>query len=140
MPTSGRRSILTMNILRTILHYQDSNSDKVYIVEVNQLTGPKPYMVMTTWGRRNALRLSSQVKDNYATQSEAMQVARKLVTDKTKGKGAYKLAMAGLKIPGLANHVETNVTHVISAAKNAGPKATSIELIVDPQLKRNIKV
>lgn len=129
------------NILRTILHYQDATSDKVYIVEVNKLTGAKPYIVMTTWGKRSAPRLSSQIKAEFTSEYQAIGEARKLVDNKMRGKSAYKVAARGLTIAGLTIHQQTNVGDVISAGKTAAPKKVEVELITHAQdLKRNIRI
>lgn len=129
-----------MNISRTILHYQDATSDKVYIVEVSKLTGAKPFVVMTTWGKRTAPRLSSQIKDTFTAEYQAIACARKLVEDKRRGKSAYKLAISGLVIPGFVNHTEVNAGHVVQAAKTAAPKQTEIHLVDDSDFKRSIKI
>lgn len=105
------------NLSRTILHCTTGTSDKVYVLDINQLAGKvkKPYVVMTTWGPREATRLSSQIKDEFATVWEATSLVTKMVKDK--GKAGYRTAAANLKIPGLkslgldlSKIVENNMT------------------------------
>ena len=126
-----------MNISRTILHYDDGSSDKVYIVDVNRLpSGEKPYVVMTTWGRRTAPRLSNQIKDCFNTEREANRERDKLVHKKRTGRDAYQLALSKLTIPGLAS-LGTAADVLIESST---VQKSESRVIDDSNLRRSIKL
>ncbi len=129
-----------MNILRKILHYKDSTSDKVYIVEVNKLTGTKPYVVMATWGKRDTDRLSSQVKEQFQHEIAALDYARKLLDDKKKGRFPYKDARANISIPALAAHDKVNVSHIMESNSKKTVSNTVVDLVDESAFTRNIKL
>jgi predicted DNA-binding WGR domain protein len=126
-----------MNLRRDILHYQDSTSDKVYIVEINQLTGtPKPYVVVATWGKRSATRLNSQIKETFSSLGEANSYANKLVYDKGRGRDAYQKATKGLIIPGL-NQL-SSITAVQAGITNSSSQVVNVS--VEEPTRRKIKL
>jgi predicted DNA-binding WGR domain protein len=105
-----------------ILHCTDGGSDKVYIVEVDQLYNK--YVVTTTYGPRDAEILTARIIYNDHDQYTANRKAEKVVNEKLrKGYKPYK----GSKLPGynkkaattLLNKVETKteVTAVIPVAR-----------------------
>jgi len=87
-----------MNIFRKILHCNKDGSDKVYIVEVNKVTDQ--FVVLVSWGRRTAPRLSNQIKCEVVRELEALRQAEKLVSAKQHGKDKYVLAKPSLDING----------------------------------------
>ena len=70
-----------------ILHYNKGNSDKVYIVEVIQHTteDEEKYSVLTSWGRRTAPRLSTQVRVDREPFFIAKEEFQKITRQKEKG-------------------------------------------------------
>ncbi len=129
-----------MNILRKKLHYKDETSDKVYIIDVNKITGSKPYIVMASWGARDADRLSSQIKGEFQFESQALDVARKLLDDKKKGRSGYKDARANIVIKGLAQHDKANVSHVMNEGAKGHVNNTVVDIVDDKAFTRNIKI
>lgn len=129
--------IFDMNLKRTVLHFQNSTSDKVYIIEVNQLTGPKPYVVVATWGKRDAPRLNSQIKDAFSALGTATAFADKLIFEKQRGKDAYRLAARELNIPGL-NQISAIAAVQAGAVSNV--TETKINEITEGPLRRKIKI
>lgn len=127
------------NLSRTILHCVTPTSDKVYVIDVNELStkAKKPYVVMTTWGKREAPRLSSQIKDEYATSGEAVQVATHLM--RAKLKTGYVRAGTSLKIPGLKS-LGLDLSKIVENNISTPTQAVKLEL-EDPTLHvRKIKV
>lgn len=69
----------------TTLHYQDDRSDKIYEVELFEVTKNQHYMVNFHYGRRGS-RLRNGIKtDGYVPLVEAEKVFQKLVQEKIKG-------------------------------------------------------
>lgn len=103
-----------MNIFRQLLHCKRPNSDKVYIVEVNDIN--KNYIVTATWGQREAPRLCSQIKYEGNSLLSATSMANKLIRQKMNGKDAYKKVEAGLiDIPGFKpKNISAAEVHVAS--------------------------
>jgi predicted DNA-binding WGR domain protein len=131
-----------MNIFRKILHHKSDNSDKVYVIDINKLpaSNPKPYIVSVTWGKRDAPRLSSQIKGEFTHDFGATGLATKLINDKRNGKKGYKDAARDIVIPGLAPLGQVNIA-MISASNREVPTHNVVIDIPDPSLsKRNIKV
>ena len=68
----------------TTLHYQDDRSDKIYEVELFEVTKNQHYMVNFHYGRRGS-RLRNGIKtDGYVPLVEAEKVFQKLVHEKIK--------------------------------------------------------
>lgn len=88
-----------MLIYQTRLYCQKDNSDKVYIVHVDQ-TKPNEFVVSTSWGKRVAKHLNTQIKVVTQTRNSAINQAEALVRAKTSSAGDYKLAPSSLDIPG----------------------------------------
>lgn len=128
-----------MNLRRDILHYRDTSSDKVYIIEINQLAGAKPYVVVATWGKRNAPRLNSQIKEAFTSLTSANALADKLVYDKRRGKDAYQIAARGLEIPGLQQVSSIAALHA-GAAPIITENQTQINIVADSPARRRIKL
>ena len=129
-----------MNLRRNILHYRDSTSDKVYIIEVNQLAGAKPYVVVATWGKRTAPRLNSQIKDAFTSQFSANALADKLVYDKQRGKDAYRPAAAGLEIPGLQQVSSIAALHAGATPSQNSSSSVEINTVAEGPTRRKIKL
>lgn len=127
-----------MNILRKILHYQDSSSDKVYIIDINKIG--QEYIVTATWGKRSAPRLSSQIKGEFHSEWQASNLAKKLIDDKKRGKSPYKDAAHNLTIDGLPKLNKVGLGQVHVSNKSTTPSSITIELHEDLKVKRNIKL
>jgi hypothetical protein len=125
-----------MNIFRNILHCKTKTSDKVYILEVNHID--KQYTVLATWGKRDAPRLSSQIKGEYSDQRTALRQAEKWTNDKIRGKDNYKLVNnTDIKIPG---HSMKGTTVDKILLDNNNPSTATINKITDVGSLRKIKM
>jgi predicted DNA-binding WGR domain protein len=118
------------NISRTILHHKSENSDKVYIIDVNRITGEYPYVVSATWGKRQAPNLSCMVKGTFRNEYQAKALATSLIADKRKSKAGYEVALPGLEITGLQalKHANASILH----ASNKEPVNPNIVMNVLP--------
>lgn len=120
-----------MNISTEILHYQDGSSDKVYIVEVNEISGN--YIVTTSYGGREAAILTSRIIYQGDSQFQAEYEARKVTRQKT-NKG-YEPIAKNLKINGYKPK-QVSVTQVAvdnsqaatEVIKKAAPTGRKIKL------------
>lgn len=128
-----------MNILRKILHCNTNNSDKVYIIDVNKLNTQPPYIVTATWGKREAPRLSSQIKGEFASEWQATDLAKRLINDKRKSKD-YNDAASNLVIPGLKPLKLVSAAHIHESNRIAVDRSVTIDLVDDQTLIRSIKV
>jgi predicted DNA-binding WGR domain protein len=91
---------------RKVLSYQDEKSDKVYIVELYDVTPASATLklntIITSWGRRLSPRLSSQIKCDSVIPIKAIVQYRKIVDSKLKT-GYVRLTESDLQsfvIPG----------------------------------------
>ena len=83
-------------ITELILHCLDAHSDKVYIFEIHEKTDF--YFLSSSWGKREAVNLASQIKGRFALLTQATNEMNRLA-NKKKRKG-YVRAALDLKIPG----------------------------------------
>ena len=115
-----------MNVYREILHCAKNGSDKVYIVEVNAVGAE--FIVVATWGPRNAPRLSNQIKFETTREPQAITYAVKLGNEKKRSKDKYEIAKKGLSITGFKQE-SVAITDVMAASKiksNAVVSSTDI--------------
>jgi len=99
------------NISRQILHSTSNQVDKVYIVEINLIN--QRYVVSTTWGKRTAKNLNTQIRHSYQKKQHAVQAAMRIAKDKMLGKDRYKNIEPTTKVAALGNIV-------IPASQTAG--------------------
>lgn len=85
---------------RKILHFESDTSDKVYILElIDNETSPETFSLITSWGRRSAPRLSSQVRHFNAIYSVVHE--EYLKTTRAKKRAGYRqVNLDDLAIPG----------------------------------------
>ena len=84
------------NISTEILHYKGGTSDKIYIIEVNNIG--RTYITTTSYGPTDAQVLTSRIIYNGDNKWEAERNANK-VSKAKKSKG-YKTAAKNLRIAG----------------------------------------
>ncbi len=109
-----------MNIQTDILHCNDDGSDKVYIVEVNEIKNN--YTVTTIHGPRLAAVLNQRIIYDGANKYTAMETARKAVRKKQR---EYSIAPANLVIKGY-NKTSNKLLSIV--ADNKVPKAAEQQL------------
>lgn len=116
-----------MNVYRKILHFEDTKSDKVYIVEVNKVeAATNPYVVSTAWAKRTALTFSQQIKNKFSSEYTAISYAERLVRKKKAGRDAYQDADKNISIP----HYEMDGV-TISDVANAAKKTAKYEVVTE---------
>jgi len=86
---------------RTVLHYKDDKSDKVYILDLmdHETSGGSQYSLIASWGRRSSPRLSIQVKKERVPYVVAQNEMNKICNAKMKT-GYKPRNLSSLQIPG----------------------------------------
>lgn len=108
-----------------ILHCDNDGSDKVYIVEVDQLGSN--YVVTTTHGPRTAQVLSSRIIYNGGDKLDANYKAEKVVNEKLKKKyKSYSGKIAGYNRK--VSEILLNKTDTKDEIMNSAAKARKITL------------
>ena len=124
-----------MNVYRNILHYKDSNSDKVYVLDINVINNQ--HVVSATWGRTDAPFLSSQIKGSFPRLADATTAVLKYGS--AKEKSGYKPAATKLKIPGLKS-LGLTLIDVVKSNIATTKKPDTLEIIDTSKSFRNIKL
>lgn len=124
------------NLSRTVLHYKDDKSDKVYVVDLNLINRKlNPYVVICTWGKREAARLSSQIRDEFNREDEAVKLVKSIIGKKLNG--GYAKTTSSLKIPAL-NKINKDFVPILESNSLQQKEQGTLEIHV-PTI-RKIKV
>jgi len=117
-----------------VLHCTVGNSDKVYIIEVIQHSeSEEKYSVLTSWGRRTAPRLSTQVRVDREPHWVAKEEFDKVTAQKRKGgynqvDFDWATGQAEITIPGYNRVLESASKSAILAASTVKkPLVTPVE-------------
>lgn len=122
-------------LYRHDLHYLDANSDKVYIVTIEQVTSAKGnpvYSVVSNWGKRGA-NLQSKMVGHYYDYEKALvalydTIRKKLVKGYVE-KGIYKKpAIKGLLMPAVLEELKKKYPSGATVVSPSSQEATVIEL------------
>lgn len=93
-------------VSRRILHSTSNNTDKVLMVEIQEIE--RRYLVSVTWGHRTAKWLNSQIRHDFGREADAVKMARKIAEDKILGKDKYRDLPDGLTVKALQGMVVNN--------------------------------